>query len=309
MVFGKRPIEDRDDRMKVLIALALQQKYPAESCLSAGQLAAFKDGHLHRDERCTVLEHLDACPFCYRQWLSVASVSTHGAEAQSVFKLSSVFHKRKRKIYIASGFVTAIAACLILFILPISDAPDVGKLIAESYQFIIEQEAISGQDELNRNLILPWESTDLSYGFGSGREHSPAAKAFGAGLWTGKQKLLKDISQTLPDFLSPEDKSRIWTETEWSLYFWLGRWSILLKGACLSEPEKMPYDFWKHQVLIFDQMQKKIEARSETEHGVRIVNAALGSLKSVLKESERSDRRKCRKIASELELLIQGMRF
>lgn len=319
MVSEKRPIEDRtrqDDRIKVLLALTVRQRSPAGPCPPAEQLAAFVDGRLSRAECDEMLEHLDACPSCYRQWLAVSSISAGELKARSGFDLLSFFRAGKRRVGMASGFAMALAACLILFLWPVfHSTSDVENLITESYRNVIRQEIMGSSGELGKKISLPREA-DLLYGFGYAKRYSPATRAFGAGLWTGKRKLIgeKD-SRPLPDFLSPKqpDKSDIkaeeWPETEWAVYFWMGKWCALLKGICLPEAEKMPYNFWKQQGLILDQMQKDFETRSETEKEAGIVNVTLGSVKSVLKDSgqEPIGKRKCREIGSELEILIQRM--
>jgi|GEM_PF-3017330 len=212
---------------------------------------------------------------------------------------------RQQKIYFIPGFAVAVTACLILILFR---APKMSDMITESYQTAFLREMTFGQDDLK----LPWEGTE-EYGFNLADRYAPAYRAFGAGLWSGRQELTdwaSGVSETsMPNFLSPKWRDTTvnadkWSETPWNVYFRMGRWSFLIRTVCRSDVE-VPKVFWEKQVSALEGIQTETPGKSVEDAG--IVNVRLGSIKSVLKSSEGVSFGKRRQIARDLELLVKHL--
>ncbi|MDM8552913.1 hypothetical protein QUF72_22730 [Desulfobacterales bacterium HSG2] len=181
---------------------------------------------------------------------------------------------------------------------------DTGALIAESYQADFVRETKFG----NAASGLPWGTSGQAFGLASGRK-SPAARAFGAGVWHGRQELLSQPSQdseAMPEMLSPKWKGEPgiraddWTETSWDIYFQTGQWSFLLRAVAMSEA-KVPDTFWEEQRLVLDKIQKEFAERSEKE--AKVVNATIRLIRPILGETVPDEGRR-KQLASELDSLI-----
>jgi len=188
--------------------------------------------------------------------------------------------------------LAAAVACLILclaapFILKIIMPPNMGTLIARSYQADFVRETKFG----NKASGLPWGTSGQAFGLASGGRKSPASRAFGAGVWHGRQELLsqpsRDSEAAMPEILSPKWKGAPgiraddWTETSWDIYFHTGQWSFLLRAVALSETE-VPDTFWEEQQLVLNKIQEKFAEQSEKE--ARLVNAAIRQIRVIFKE-------------------------
>lgn len=329
---------NQDDRMQVLLALAVQEEKPAEPCPSDEQLAAFIDGRLNTNEHEDILKHLNACSPCYRQWSDISSVLEgeqepepgldHSLGYPGPVGLPNPADCKSRpgqvgpnddqapeplsRICIweraAAGFAFAVAACLVLFLN--FYIPPVENLIAESYKTAFTQEMTFRHDNLGKVLSFPWEKSGQAYGFSPSGQPDPGSRAFGSGLWSGSQELPKLKKTTpMPDFLSSKwkdetgTKANNWSETPWAHYFSMGQWCFLLRAVCMSDTDILPA-FWDQQNLILKQIQKHFEKNGED---ARIVSQRLGNIKSVLEKLNRNSpgKKQRRKIASELAMLIE----
>ncbi len=290
----------QDDRKNVLLALAVQEEKTADPCPSDEQLAAFIDGRLNTDERENILKHLNACPSCYRQWLDISSILEEEQDAEPLSRI----HIWERA---ASGLAFAMAACLVLFFN--FYIPPVENLLTESYQTAFTQEMTFKYDNMDKALSFPWEKTDQAYGFSPSDRSDPACRAFGAGLWSGRQELPKGKKATpMPRFLSLKWKDETgtkgdnWTETQWSPYFSMGRWCFLLRVVCMSDTDILP-GFWDQQNLILKEIQKHFEKNGED---ARVVSQRLGNIKSVLNRNSPGKKQR-RIIVSELDMVIEHL--
>lgn len=202
----------------------------------------------------------------------------------------------------------ATATCLIIYFFePCRNFFWPRDLITQSYQTGL---TFKLEDSAPR---LPWQSTVKSYGFSHSGGNLPSNRAFGAGLWTGAQKLSKEnASVPIPEFLSPkwqgdDIKADEWSETPWSPYFSLGRWGFLIQTVCQSG-EVFPYEFWEKQDRILSQIQEKFEQMPENiRENVKVIDKVLGEIDAVLKKSDKNPptKRQRRKIASQLGNLIK----
>jgi hypothetical protein len=263
-----------------------------------------------------VLEHLDTCPTCYRQWLALSSAVESEFRKPSPADYLSLFRVVKQKKPAAAAIALATAACLVLF-LWLSDlkGPEVAGLINESFQTALLQKETLQKDSLKDALALPWEKGDAGYSFGGQESISPPSRAFGAGLWAGRQALVqKEEFPSLPGAFRPTSQGKDairgneWSKTPYAPYFYMGRWGLLVRSVCLSGAQ-LPPAFWEQQRRISRRMQEDFRNRPQGEVEAGMVNAALARLKPILEERGRDfpGKRKCRKISSEMGRLIDKL--
>ncbi|RLC18888.1 MAG: hypothetical protein DRI57_07870 [Deltaproteobacteria bacterium] len=215
---------------------------------------------------------------------------------------------RQQKMYFIPGFAVAVTACLVLFL---SRTPEMSDMITESYQAAFLKEMAVRQDDLK----LPWEG-HAQYGFNLAEQDAHIYRAFGAGLWSGRQDLTDRISgateTSMPDFLSPKWQGNTanagkWSETPWNACFRMGRWSFLIWAVSQSDAE-VPKAFWEKQESILEGIQKGFaDVPVKSVEDDRVVNSMLGSVKSALESSEGVSFGKRRQIARDLGLLIKHL--
>ncbi|MEN8220553.1 MAG: hypothetical protein ABFS56_30225, partial [Pseudomonadota bacterium] len=122
-----------------------------------------------------------------------------------------------------------------------------------AYQTVYASQTAQTEEKL-RELKFRWERDGGNVqAFGPNAQASEAAKAFGAGLLTGREALLGQVAQPLEES---------WLKTQWKNDFELGRWTILLWTASHHE---LPETFWDEQREIFSQLKAAFVARAETK--------------------------------------------
>ncbi len=294
-----KPMENSKQKEEQTILLALaatQNPDPAGSCLSPGQMATLADMRLGADKYEAALEHLDTCSSCYMKWLKL---SLNIGESGGKTGKSHV----KKIVY-----TFALAASLLIFLRfmnpfdhgPISGTPELSKLISKSYNSAFIQGITLKHDGFKS---FSWEKTDQFYGFGDSDQYSPAFRAFGAGLWSGREMLAKEVS-TMPEFLSPgwQDKTikgNTWPGTSWAVCYWMGQWCFLVHTVCLSGSD-VPPAFWDDQGRILARLQENYaEIAEKNQENARIVNNALSRVKGAV------NKKQPRKVAFELGILME----
>lgn len=318
----KRECEIQEDRSRALLALSAREPVEEGSCPSIDELAAFMDGTLEPAEREAVLAHLDACPKCYNDWLAVSSMRDETLWRRLCSRLEGVISEGRKLLlgsgrrYLAPAFAVAAVACLALFFwLPGLRAPDLSGLIGKSYTTALLESISFEQAGLGEDPSLPWERPTRSYGFSSPKQYLHASRAFGAGLWAGRQALLKGTElPPMPDFLSPgwQDENAVkegWSETPWAAYYWMGKWSFFLRTVCLSGKD-VSYKFWQRQAVIAERLQKDFLASPErTEEDTRIVTAGLDHVKFLLNTLGQGGLREKQGqvVAAELDFVIEHL--
>ncbi len=149
--------------------------------------------------------------------------------------------------------------------------PTPKSLIDTLYKMVVTYKTADMEAGL-RELAFRWERPPANvHGFSPVRPSSPMAKAFGAGLLTGREALLGNSKVVLPPLLLPAAPEGNWLKTEWVPYFELGRWTVLLWSVSQSLDE-MPKAFWDEQREILALLQADFVARQETEsEALRVV--------------------------------------
>jgi hypothetical protein len=180
----------------------------------------------------------------------------------------------------------------------------------QSYRIAITQNLIQSE----QNIRLPWEiSGRTSYGFSSAKQVSPDKRAFGAGLWIGKEKLSEKEKTPMPEFLKWKEggpeiaDAEDWSETEWKPYFSMGRWCFLIHAVCLSDKDA-PDEFWEKQGEILGGLKKAFD-EIMPEHiktDQKIIGTVLNRVEAALnaREGKAPDKKSRRKIAREIGQLI-----
>jgi hypothetical protein len=214
---------------------------------------------------------------------------------------------------VTSGFSLTLAACLLLFLWsPVFHKPSLADLVGASYQFAATLNL--GPEQVKARMDpLPWERRRSGYGFSPSKPVSMAARAFGAGLWSGRRELEeeKDL-RLLPEFLSPDqqaplpDQAKGWSLSPWVDYFEMGRWCMLVRALCLNDAE-VPLQFWKQQAPILDRLQDKVLSPEEIGEEARIAHTALSRIRSAIEDLDPDigPRRRCKTVAAEVELLME----
>lgn len=210
--------------------------------------------------------------------------------------------------YALSGICVVTICCVITVkvILPYFFSNPLDK----SFQIAITQNLTQSE----QNIRLPWEiSEKTSYGFSSAKQICPDKRAFGAGLWTGREALSeKEKKAPMPEFLKWKKGGREiadaedWSETEWRPYFSMGRWCLLMRAVCLSDKDA-PDEFWEKQSGILEGLKKAFDEMPEDiKTDERIIEAVLNRVEAALnaKEGKAPDKKSRRKIAREIGQLI-----
>jgi len=307
---------DSEERRAVLTALAATEPTLKSDCPSDQTLAAFIDNRSDSKQRNIILDHLDACPDCYEKWLSAAEILAD--EKKAPVRLVAAIRADEKKVPVRFwkrplfSIPLAVAAGLAIFISIYNSNPELDRLLSDTYKTVYEQKMTFSADSLS----LPWEQPSQSFGFAPAPRTSDSYRAFGAGLWQGKQELDKEATGlAMPPFFTPSwnGKSRLkadkWPDTPVDVCFRLGRQSFLLRAVCLTN-DSIPDDFWKQQIAIVEIIREDMAKLSDdviTDKQWIVAKLAKiqSGLEAIGQNSKR--RRKYRELVEELDVLIDFM--
>jgi hypothetical protein len=294
------------NNLRVQLALAAQKPAPVGPCPTDEALAALIDARLDETARADLLAHVDACETCYQTWLSLAQIKQEGPVAPI---------KKVRRLGAAGIALTAMAVFIFfLFQKPGLIGPDSARLVANGYRLI--QEAEPGLSAQTLDAVMPssWQSSAPAYGVGPAASNSPANLAFGAGLWSGKNRLAGySDDEKSPEFLSSapyaDGKKNAWIRTAYRDYFLLGRWCVILKTACRMEADAVPDRFWTLQLKFITSMQRALEKESAKASSARLAVGGMERLKPHIEKkiADTSLGRPCRDISYEIDQLISQL--
>jgi uncharacterized membrane protein len=122
------------------------------------------------------------------------------------------------------------------------------------------------------SIQFQWEIS--RYGFADTRANQPMKCAFGAGLWKGRNELLNtDSKSELPLFLKP-DKGNDWIDTNFSNYYYLGKWCFIFNYMCLNKA-LLDKSFIKDQRKIATQF---VDTLSFDPHTRKILNSLIDAM-------------------------------
>jgi hypothetical protein len=286
-----------EERRAILTALAATEPTLKSDCPSDQTLAAFIDNRSDSKQRNIILDHLDACPDCYEKWLSAAEILADEKKVPVRFW--------KRPLF---SIPLAVAAGLAVFIV-LNWPSELDRLLSDTYKTVYLQKQTFSADSLS----LPWERPSRSFGFASAPRISDSYRAFGAGLWQGKQELIKETAGlTISPFFTPSwnGKSKLkadkWSDTSVAVCFRLGRQCLLLRAVCQSDVP-VHDDFWKQQIAIIEIILEDMDKLSDDViTDKQWIVAKLAKIQSglVAVKDDNKGRRTYRKLAEDLDALI-----
>lgn len=260
----------------------LKKNAAREPHISDEMIAKYVKGTLHKADEKSVGDHILFCDICSDKILKITCTEGLSEKCARLYNDCLAIYTEKLRDWRA-GLVPGIClatACLIYFLWP-SSMPD---MISKSYQSALLHESSFKSDNLTRGFDALFEKSGISF---SPARDNPAYRAFGAGLWSGMETFAKE-SQTVPKpgFLSsgwPDNTQEDnWPATQWSFYYFFGRWCYLLHAACQSDKEYPPA-FWEQQKEILARIKKdfaKIPGQNKTDK--ESVGASLDRIEKLL---------------------------
>jgi hypothetical protein len=175
--------------------------------------------------------------------------------------LTAAFSAKPWEMGLATVGVLILVVSLIL-LLPKNPIDSPKNPIDSAYQTIYANNTMAAE---LREFQFIWETENESNSLAfspNQKQPSLAAKAFGAGLLTGRETLLGKRDVVLPaPFLPPAPFER-WLKTDWKNYFELGRWTFLLWTVSQMQPP-LPPTFWDEQRQILAQLRAAFEQQTE----------------------------------------------
>ncbi len=276
-----------DDKAKARLALHVTEPAAAGACPSDEELAALVDDRLDGAKRNAVLEHLDACSQCYRQWLEISSL-----KEQEAGRSAATRHKR---LYRTSGFAVAAMACLV-FILwnTFLRSPEIADMLTASYKTAHKNRLTLEHSEPDSIPALPWETQRVRT-----RMLPPeiaSHRAFTDGFMSGRKELLSKKDEEHAD-------TKDWAETEQAPFFYLGRWCVLVQSACRSG-QAIPAAFRHQQSNTLTQLAKDLKLHNQVEKTFELdlLAKAFKQIAVILEEEDKSGNI-CQLLEAELEAI------
>ncbi len=264
----KLPTENQQ-RLLALVSLAASEADETSACPSEEEIAAFIDNELQGPARGAMLGHLSRCPDCYCHWLDVAEflqTAEFEPEKQNRLIQSTTVWQRMESWFKPWKLAvpTAVAAALVILVVLWPLVPDISQRVDKQYASgILFSEALTRMAE---GLPLPWEAAAL--GFTQSKPSLPS-RAFGAGVWSGRARMMGEKKESLFGALSAPDNG-LWSETQWADYYQFGRWAALLWALSSSEQTSVDWDEHRRIALALQaRMTERPEIEQESMRAVR----------------------------------------
>jgi hypothetical protein len=172
---------------------------------------------------------------------------------------------------------TAVAALFsLIWVWPWAVTPDLEAQISARYASVLAQDSVEFAQHLEA-LALAQASTSFAF---SEAEPSPSVRAFGAGLWAGRETLLGRGSgvEPPPKWLSSPTSGN-WIEDPRGDYYAFGRWAVL--AWALAESEHPTVD-WAEHTAIVEELLTRFEARAPEQVEDTQARAALGRIRLLI---------------------------
>ncbi len=153
---------------------------------------------------------------------------------------------------ITLAFVAVLVLVVSLTVLLVPTLSEENQL-DKNYKQVLASKNVEIVEEL-QEFKFQWEGRAANVSaFSAATPDLESAKAFGAGLFTGRATLLNKGTVEMPELLLPPMNQDSWLNTKWANDFELGRWTFLLWTVSL-EDEK-PKAFWDEQRQILAQFK------------------------------------------------------
>jgi len=155
--------------------------------------------------------------------------------------------------------------------------------------------------------VLPWEVRKKG---DSSTKMPDAAKAFNSGVYKGRQSLINQPMETLPNILTVLESGQKaaqesdWLNSPWRGYYLMGEWVMILKGLCLLEDVSLK-PVWLDQIKLKTRMDTLLK---DERMPAQEVMEFLSDMESAL--TNRIDRQQspdCMMIENAVGQLIQKM--
>lgn len=288
----------REERLVAMLGLAAQDRKPPGDCPSDEDLAAFIDHSLQGEAHENMLAHLNRCQTCYHHWLEVSSYLNAADPApqstktptKSRFDLDWLFGTWKVAIPVAAMVMVSVIVAFYLLPNTIHQQIDAG------FQVVVAHNRAE-LDDVMPTLPVPWDDSTFSFSESQG---TPAAKAFGAGLWMGQRELV-GVNEPLPQSFSPPSDNA-WLTTEWTDYYTAGRWSVLL-WALVKADLATQEDLRQHQDIL-EGLLSRFKKRPQDIQATRVITA-LANIEPLLKSLDTNHDGRSREILNrQLEIMM-----
>ena len=281
------------DYMYATLTLLAQKKNKTGVCPAPEDLAAFSEGKLKGKKRKKIIEHMNDCTECRRQWLFVESAieETQVREVSLVQKFLNKIKNMKPKMALTTGGIGfALAACLLIIIFyPGHD--DISKMIVSSYNQLPADSIARYSSFVSRGED---NYTDEEY------QSSNHFFAYKTGLSTGKAKLLGK-SVPLTEIEMKDDLNAV--------FYSLGTWVVALKCACFST-SKLSDQFWSEQLTISNSLKDKLLKETKTKEIEPITLETITIFENAITQIKMSEGKSdgCEEISLAIEALENSLR-
>lgn len=283
------------DRLMALLSLAAQPRSSlSQACLSDEQLAQFLSDELSRSQRKQCLKHLRQCPSCYQRWQENAAALTTLSEDVSLKPQRPAIGWQFLWFPLSSALALGMA---LLFVVTLLLPQSLAEKIDADYRFLHQSHTAAVSMTLTTEM-QPWIRSGEPLGFSASDQPSIAAKAFTDGLLAGQQSLRS---------LSFVHKSMEWEGTLWSIYYQLGRWSILLWTATQFNYE-ISADFWYKQQQVLQLLREKLEASQDRSSEKSLFVSSLSPIEEVLMQLPDADKPHLyERLARQLKFMMESL--
>ena len=222
------PQQNRQDKAKVLIALAAQESEPTGQPPSPEELTDFFENskRFSKQRQEEILAYLDSNPQAYDRWIKQGKAAERPSRVPSTYSIMPY----------------ALAACLAVVVLGISffwrdQSFQLDQAIDRSYR----SATLRGSDVSFELAVTALNDTLLSSEQPLGFSQPGQLSNLGQGFMLGLQQKDRKSYKILPSDVHPED-------------YQLGRWHTLL-WTVSQQKEIMPVEFWQEQLTILAYFQ------------------------------------------------------
>ncbi len=294
-----------DERTRALIILAAHGRKAESPHPEPGDLAAFVDGRLNPEKRSAMMEHIDSCNSCLNAWMTIATEADRNSVGRIREERSTLWPKKRFRRFMPGAMLAA--ACLVLcFYFLFDPFQKPAALVKQAYHTAGSMSVRFDEAEIYALVRQPFASEPI-YGFSTSGDPPPASRAFLAGWAAGgadlgggvlEEQWRKKIQPPLDGDSSQSPAP--WESSSFSLYYWLGKWSILVVARCGSDEPSAT--FWKEQQDVLRGFTRYFGEASESHASARRISETLATLTS---PGRASTARHCRNSARELQTLSQ----
>jgi len=331
-----------DDRKLALLALS-SQKNDVTPCPPAEDMALFLSNCINEEKKQSILAHLETCPVCYQEWLS-SPVLEESLINYIPNYLKNIIKKINLIFFIKYIFPISILITLLCYSIsnikssvPVPMNFILASIISLSFFNIITQKkkifqlssvisicivflmfwpqkisymindtyytAVEKNLAINDKRHFLWEKN--SFG-ASTIEYSNSSIAFASGLWSGRQFFKTEQQESMPDFLTLKSKVKNWEETDWAIYFWLGKWIYIFKNVCIKCGD-ISNSFLNKQLLILEKIENNLNKLQINQNEKNIINKNFLKIKTIIKTSgsQSIDKKQCKNIVQYVDSIIE----